>query len=191
MQNNLLLFFITWKEKYFLELLILNQFGIMNKGAKSYQTCNVAEIRKVWFRRLFLLIWQNRPIAIGFSFKSSFKKIIKSLIMTYWFQGEAIRTYKNPMISFVVIAPHKMKVNLWQMKNMSNPTINDVIIIFLKDDLKEKPIAIGLFGTKKWFDTWIWCKKNCRNDYQKHIVCIRPKKSFASGNMAEKNRVST
>ena len=30
------------------------------------------------------------------------------------------------------------------MKNMSNPTINDVIIIFLKDDLKEKPIAIGL-----------------------------------------------
>ena len=86
----------------------------------------------------------NRPIAIGFSFKSSFKKIIKSLIMTYWFQGEAIRTYKNPMISFVVIAPHKMKVNLWQMKNMSNPTINDVIIIFLKDDLKEKPIAIGL-----------------------------------------------
>ena len=65
--------------------------------------------------------------------------------MTYWFWGEAIRTYENPMISFVVIAPHKMKVNLWQMKNMSNPTINDVIIIFLKDDLKEKPIAIGLF----------------------------------------------
>ena len=70
---------------------------------------------------------------------------LKSLIMTYWFWGEAIRTYENPMISFVVIAPHKMKVNLWQMKNMSNPTINDVIIIFLKDDLKEKPIAIGLF----------------------------------------------
>ena len=30
---------------------------------------------------------------------------------------------------------------------MSNPTINDVIIIFLKDDLKEKPIAIGLFDS--------------------------------------------
>ena len=30
------------------------------------------------------------------------------------------------------------------MKNTSNPTINNVIIIFLKDDLKENPIAIGL-----------------------------------------------
>ena len=118
MQNNLLLFFITWKEKYFLELLILNQFGIMNKWAKSYQTCNVAEIRKVWFRRLFLLIWQNRPIAIGFSFKSSFKKIIKSLIMTYWFQGEAIRTYKNPMISFVVSSKER-RFGAWSRSDPS------------------------------------------------------------------------
>ena len=35
------------------------------------------------------------------------------------------------------------------MKNMSNPTINDVIIIFLKDDLKEKPVAIGLLNHRK------------------------------------------
>ena len=41
------------------------------------------------------------------------------------------------MISFVVIAPHKMKDNLWKMKNISNPTIYNVMIIFLKDELKQ------------------------------------------------------
>ena len=30
------------------------------------------------------------------------------------------------------------------MKNISNPTIYNVMIIFLKDELKQKPIAIGL-----------------------------------------------
>ena len=43
------------------------------------------------------------------------------------------------MVSFVVIAPHKikMKENLWQMKNISNPTIYNVMILFLKDELKQ------------------------------------------------------
>ena len=90
--------------------------------------------------------------------------------MTYWFQGEAIRTYKNPMISFVVIAPHKMKVNLWQMKNMSNPTINDVIIIFLKDDLKEKPIAIGLLTNYVHLLTWIYDWKDTNRIQRMHVL---------------------
>ena len=45
------------------------------------------------------------------------------------------------MISFVVIAPHKMKDNLWQMKNISNPKNYNVVIIVLKDELKQKPNA--------------------------------------------------
>ena len=56
--------------------------------------------------------------------------------MTYWFWGKAIRTCENPMISFVVIAPQKMKENVWQMKNIYNPTIYNVMIISLKDELK-------------------------------------------------------
>ena len=85
MQNNLLLFFITWKEKYFLELLILNQFGIINKWAKSYQTCNVAEIRKVWFRRLFLLIWQNLGQRNDLIHGSDVKKIAEMNIKNIFF----------------------------------------------------------------------------------------------------------
>ena len=41
------------------------------------------------------------------------------------------------MILFVVIAPHKIKENLWQMKNISNPKIYNDMIIILKDGLKQ------------------------------------------------------
>ena len=95
-------------------------------------------------KTLYLLIF-NRPIAIGFSFKSSFKKIIMtSLIvgldiffichkLTFILCG-AMTT--NEIIGFLYV----LIASPWNQY-----VIIKLFIIFLKDDLKEKPIAIGLF----------------------------------------------
>ena len=51
------------------------------------------------------------------------------------------------------------------MKNISNPTLYNVMITFLKDELKQKPIAIGLLllvfrPKKREIKGLVMCKRN-------------------------------